>query len=187
MRIPVGQVRLFQIQSCLPTLSSKVTTWADWQKQHPTTQVLSSSTSVCRDYEKMAYADYHASKDLLFPVSNRNKILPAKAPVIGVEINGQYKAYPMYAIPDYTAFVMEDEFNGQLLQIHRDKASNTAFITDLAGQLIPATTTYWFAWSAFHPETELYGAPKEDGEHQLPSLQRLRSRDLNSMMVLSDD
>lgn len=32
----------------------------------------------------------------------------------------------------------------------------TAFATDPKGRRIPATIAYWFAWSAFHPDTQVW-------------------------------
>ena len=70
-------------------LPTEVTTWAEWSKKHPLTEILSTNTGHCRNYDKMAYADYFMSKDLMFPVRNRNRLIPPKTKVIGFEIDGK--------------------------------------------------------------------------------------------------
>jgi len=32
-------------------------------------------------------------------------------------------------------------------------------VFDVDGEEIPSTISYWFAWQAFHPDTEVYTAP----------------------------
>lgn len=141
----------------LNMLPTEVTTWAEWSKKHPSTKVLSTNTGHCRNYEKMAYADYFMSKDLMFPVRNRNRLIPPKTKVIGFEIDGKIKAYPLFVLPDSKTKVIQEEIEGTTVQIHNDRSSESAYVTDADGNMLPAVSTYWFAWYAFHPDTELFG------------------------------
>jgi hypothetical protein len=73
-----------------------LTSWADWQMQHPDTLVLSKATGFSRPYEPgAAYGDYFAFADTMFPVWQRSELLPAKARVFALQIEGIPKAYPV--------------------------------------------------------------------------------------------
>jgi len=59
------------------------TTWGEWQKQHPTTKVLSLETGHNRNYaEGAAYQAYFATDNLMFPVPQLDKRLANKAEVL---------------------------------------------------------------------------------------------------------
>lgn len=134
------------------------TTWADWKAQHPNTLVLSTETGYKRDYSKTAYDAYRASNKLMFPVGEVNHKMGKKTLVLGVEIGGQFKAYPFPKLKQKAKDGMvEDSFNGKVIQIHYNSEQNTAYATDSEGDLLGSgMTLYWFAWFAFHPETEVF-------------------------------
>ena len=136
------------------------TTWADWKTRHPNTWVLSTETGHERNYSKTAYTDYRNSEKLMFPVSSVNREMGNKTLVLGVEVDGQFKAYPFPRLKQKTKKgldLVEDTFNDQTLQIHFDADQNTAYATDREGNLWKnAITLYWFAWYAFHPQTEIF-------------------------------
>ena len=70
------------------------TTWADWKKQHPQIKVLSNDIGFRRDYGRSPYGDYDQNGDIYFPMSFRSSQYHPKERVIGIEINGNFKAYP---------------------------------------------------------------------------------------------
>lgn len=73
-----------------------LTTWADWQIQHPETVVLDVHTGYDRPYTPgSAYGDYYASPETMFPVWQRDNLLPAKARVYVLNLGGVPKAYPV--------------------------------------------------------------------------------------------
>jgi len=47
------------------------TTWADWKRLHPSTQVLSVDTGYKRNYSSAPYSGYEKSQHLYFPVFNK--------------------------------------------------------------------------------------------------------------------
>ncbi|MBI3361878.1 MAG: DUF3179 domain-containing protein [Chloroflexi bacterium] len=82
--------------SLLPVV---LTTWADWQAQHPDTVVLDINTGYSRPYEPgAAYGDYFSSADTMFPVWRRSRRLPGKARVYALHLDGVPKAYPLEAL-----------------------------------------------------------------------------------------
>ena len=76
-----------------------ITSWNDWRKQHPKTQVLSVNTGYRRDYGSgVVYRDYFASPDLMFPTIVRDeRVVKRKDYVFGIREFGAAKAWPLVA------------------------------------------------------------------------------------------
>jgi hypothetical protein len=80
----------------LALLPVVLTTWAEWQAQHPETVVLDLNTGFDRPYELgAAYGRYFAAEETMFPVWRRSDLLPAKSQIYALSIDGQPKAYPL--------------------------------------------------------------------------------------------
>ena len=61
------------------------TTWGEWRRRHPDTQVLSLDTGHSRDYsEGAAYRDYFATDELMFTVPELDRRLRNKAEVLAL-------------------------------------------------------------------------------------------------------
>lgn len=132
------------------------TTWDNWKAQYPNTMVMSRNTGFEIDYAVDPYAEYETSRGLRYPLNKVNKLMPLKEKVVGVEINGAFKAYPMFVLQLENKPLIADTFNGRELLIRYDKESKTAIVTDLKGEIFPSVTSYWYSWYAFHPETDVY-------------------------------
>ncbi len=139
----------------LKLISSTHTTWKQWRKLHPKTLVLSNQTGFRRNYDRDPYKGYNKRPDLMFPVGKQNRAYHPKERVIGIEVNGRYKAYPFIELAKVNSSV-NDVVNGQQLRIEFDSQSQTAMIYDKKGEALPTVIGFWFAWYAFHPETEIY-------------------------------
>jgi hypothetical protein len=93
-----------------------LTTWEAWYAAHPDTKVMDFDTGFVRDYGAgVAYADYFASPDTMFPVWRRSELLPTKSWVFTQLINGQPKAYPLSVLKD--ELVINDTHAGQNLVV----------------------------------------------------------------------
>ena len=69
----------------LQPLHVVTTTWSEWRRRHPGTQVLSLDTGHRRDYsEGAAYRDYFSTDRLMFSVPARDDRLPNKAEVLAL-------------------------------------------------------------------------------------------------------
>lgn len=139
----------------LALLAIDHTTWEDWRKRHPRTLVLSTATGFARDYNRNPYAAYEQSRDLWFEVKHENARFHPKELVLGVEIDGQFKAYPFSELAK-TRGEISDTFAGQTLTVRYDAAHKTGTVLDQAGRVLPAITAFWFAWYAFHPQTQVF-------------------------------
>lgn len=73
----------------LTPLSVVTTTWGEWRRRHPDTQVLSLKTGHERDYgEGVAYRDYFATDELMFTVPRLDGRLKNKAEVLALRFGG---------------------------------------------------------------------------------------------------
>lgn len=86
----------------LEVLPVVVTTWAEWATAHPDTTVLDidtgvypASTYLPEDHPRSIYYRYREDPGTMFPVWQQSDRLATKAEVMGVELNGQAKAYPL--------------------------------------------------------------------------------------------
>ena len=75
--------------------------------------------------------------------------------MLGLTINGVHKAYP-FSVLRNTDKELEDTVNNMKIIITYNKEYDSATIKDKNGKLLPATTLFWFAWNAFHPDTLIY-------------------------------
>ena len=133
------------------------TQWADWKQRYPTTLVLSTETGYRRDYTKSPYQGYEKTGDLFFPVRAQDDRYHTKESVLGIEIAGQFKAYPFVELEKSDGDV-HDTLNGQTIVVKYDKHYHTAVATDGQGNELAGVIAFWFAWFAFHPDTAVYRA-----------------------------
>lgn len=140
-------------------ISSVQTTWRAWKQQHPDTKVLSNITGHSRNYNRSPYSGYQEVATLYFPVSNRNDILFAKEQVLGVAVDGKFKAYPFSEL-EKTNKPFTETLGGTTFTITYDSINKSALI-DNQSENIVSLTLFWFAWYAFHPQTEVYKSDKK--------------------------
>jgi len=80
----------------LKTRPVAITSWAEWQRKHPDTKVLSLDTGHRRNYGSgVVYNDYFGSPDLMFPSLGGGRDLAQKDYVFGLRLPGGAKAYPL--------------------------------------------------------------------------------------------
>ena len=86
----------------LELLPVTLTTWQEWSATHPDTTVLDLNTGVYpasgyfpEDDFRSIYAAYRDYDKNLFPVWQRSDLIPTKAEVLGLNINGKTRVYPL--------------------------------------------------------------------------------------------
>jgi len=135
------------------------TTWSAWLREHPDTRVLSTDTGYRRDYTRTPYGGYETERGLYFPVAAKSRRYHPKERVLGVEIDGQFKAYP-FAELSKTDGEVRDRVGGEPVTIRFDRLNESARAFDARGEQLAAMTGFWFAWYAFHPDTAVFQAPR---------------------------
>lgn len=138
-------------------------------------------------YVESPYAGYESTPQLWFYVNHDDKRLPRKARVIGVGVGGAYKAYPEEAlwkrgvlddrIGGIDVVILADRATSRVGVFPRNGhefSLQDGAVVDESGQRWSWTggdlsdgvhdwqsyevvPTFWFAWSAMHPITDLYG------------------------------
>ena len=140
----------------LETVPIANTTWTAWRAEHPDSLVLSRNTAYSRNYDRDPYAEYVEDEALMFPVRFRMHGRHPKTPVLGVRVGERARAYPFSAFPETGRHRIEDELGGESLTILIDADARSGRVLDAQGEEIPSLTVFWFAWFAFHPETDWY-------------------------------
>ena len=137
----------------LKTLPVELTTWQDWRRRRPDTTVASLQTGHQRDYTRNPYENYFSTPNLMFPVRKQSDRLPPKQRVLGLWSGDQYLAVPMSLIGK----------DGGEFDVTLGKTT-VRLVTEPAGSTIRVVKaddgvrwmySLWFAWYAFHPETEV--------------------------------
>lgn len=141
----------------LESLAISHTTWRDWLDRFPDTEVLTTKTGFRRNYSVNPYPGYSGTGKLYFPVSDDDNRYRRKEVVMGVQIRDQFRAYPFEELRQGPA-VFADEFQGESFEVLFDADNETARLMRKDGSEIPTILSFWFAWYAFHPKTEVFTA-----------------------------
>lgn len=135
-------------------LSIDTVVWRDYKEVHPDAEVLSQDTGFRRNYGNDPYGNYYEDSFLIFPVENEDDRIHAKTVIFGIEINGTFKAYREEDLIEVGT--IEDLVNDVNVKIERDEVGIVKITNIETGEEIVKERDFWFAWFAFHPETELY-------------------------------
>lgn len=133
--------------------------WSQWRGRYPQGIVLSPDTGHNRDYSRNPYKGYEKGEALFFPVALASHRYHPKERVLGVELDGRFKAYPFAELSKQGGNVLRDEFQGRQLEIRFNAAARTGRIVAKTGDSVASVNAFWFAWYAFHPDTDVFVAP----------------------------
>ncbi|MGI9296331.1 MAG: DUF3179 domain-containing protein [Gammaproteobacteria bacterium] len=144
----------------LRTVPAEHTTWRDWRRRHPQTEILTTDTGAARDYDADPYAGYDKSAATYFPASPAApREFHPKEWVLGIVSGDAAKAYPFSQLEKNGAAEVLDAVDGREILIHwnaEDRAARVEW-TD-GGEGGESVRAFWFAWFAFHPQTEIFRA-----------------------------
>ena len=129
-------------------------TYGAWKRKNPETRVLSKDTGKSRQYGRDPYGNYYTDESLYFPVGAEDNRLHAKAVVFGVEVNGEYAAYPESELKKGGTIL--DTLGGIAIRLDRDDIGIITIRKTDTNEQIAYERDFWFAWFAFHPETKLF-------------------------------
>ena len=138
----------------LKEISIDTVVWRDWKAIHDDSEVLSQDTGFTRSYGRDPYGSYYEDSFLIFPVENSDDRVHPKTVIFGVEVNGVFKAYQEDVLIEQG--VIEDVVDGVNIKVERDAAGIVKITNVDTGEEIVKERDFWFAWYAFHPDTELY-------------------------------
>lgn len=136
----------------LERLSFSGLEWQDFKEEFPNAQVLSRESGN-RNYNYYPYGDYEQNQRVGFPVEGGvDSTIHPKEVVYGIELEDVYKAYKLEDIKNEGKIA--DEVNN--MEITVDYNNGDIQVVDNQGRNLIPTRAFWFAWKAFHPQTELY-------------------------------
>ena len=136
----------------LDQTSVTVSTWGEWKREHPRTKIVAQDGGLGRDYD----LDPLGKRDdngPIFPIGRADPRLPVHEQILGVDVPGQK---PL-------AFVVA-QARAELASGRKVASGDVEVVSDGAGlqarrkdgRKLTTHQAFWFAWSQFHPDTELW-------------------------------
>lgn len=132
----------------LKVLPVVLTSWGEWKATHSDTKVLSTETGYDRPYQVGAtYGRYFASPGTMFPIWKQSRILPKKARVYAIQLDGIAKAYPLDEL-NRVGGVANDKIGAKnLVVIYRDAVGRVPLSEKLQAALKSVDSSYNFAFA----------------------------------------
>ena len=126
------------------------TDWGTWKKEHPETTVLLERYALGRD------PDFRNGRDAngpIFPVGDVDPRLSVHEDIIGV-VTASGRPVAFQRSTAFVALKRGDEIAFENVRLELDAGGIKA--VDADGSDLGSHQAFWFAWSQFHPETELW-------------------------------
>ncbi|MEM9188670.1 MAG: DUF3179 domain-containing (seleno)protein [Myxococcota bacterium] len=134
----------------LPQASVVTARWGEWRRAHPETTVLVERLALGRDF------DFRNGRDAdgpIFPIGDVDPRLPVQEDVIGVVTqSGRAVAFRIPAVR--AALDRGEPVEVENVRVVADGGGFRA--VDRAGMDLGAHQAFWFAWSQFHPGTQVW-------------------------------
>ncbi len=132
----------------VPSMNSQVTTAKQWLELHPESLVVvgGGPNEKSYDYTKEPYPNYHDTDLLLFPVEKESKKYHPKQPVTGVLYKDKVIALVNQSGAKRKKIRIKDVGNFLYQNGH---------VEPLFENPVKIVNSYWFAWYAFYPGTQL--------------------------------
>lgn len=137
----------------LSVLPADTIRYGQWKQGHPDTKVLTRETGTPRPYGRDPYEGYYTNDTVSFGATFTDNRLAPKDFVLGVEVDGKFKAYHAPALPEGTT---TDTFAGRTITIEKSDIGEVRMFIGEDRQRLPYIGGFWFSWAAVHPETALY-------------------------------
>lgn len=136
----------------LAMASVVTTTWGEWKAAHPDTTIIAPDGGIGATYplDPLRGRDDNGP---IFPVGGVDPRLAAQEAVVGVETaDGGFVAFPADAARASLAAGQEVRLGG--VRLLPDGGGLRAELED--GTAIVSHEAFWFAWSQFHPQTQVW-------------------------------
>ena len=135
----------------LEPLTVAVATWGEWKAGHPGTTIVAEDGGIGRRYRD----DPLGGRDddgPIFPIGDADPRLPMQDQVLGVRTDGVTVAFPEVTARAALAQGLPVEHEGVTVRL----VAGALAAFDRDGEPIATHQSFWFAWSQFFPETELW-------------------------------
>jgi hypothetical protein len=126
--------------------------WGEWKRAHPNTSIVAQDGGIGRNYP----ADPLAGRDdegPIFPIGDADPRLPVRSEVVGVVApDGRAVAFPVEEA--LSALNRGERVAIAGVEVTADGDGLRARLP--GGKEVPSHQAFWFAWSQFHPRTDLW-------------------------------
>ena len=131
--------------------ASVVTTdWGTWKKEHPQTTVLIEQLALGRDFD---FRNNRDSNGPIFPIGSADPRLPVQEDIIGI-ISASGKPIAFQRSKAFLALKAGKQISFENIRLQLDAGGVKA--VDKDGNDLGSHQAFWFAWSQFYPDTELW-------------------------------
>ncbi len=141
---------LFEKEIELEQTSVVTTDWGTWKRDHPETTVLLERYALGRDPN---FRDRRDANGPIFPIGAVDPRLPVQEDIIGV-ITASGKPVAFQRSKALIVLLRGDEIKFENVQLKLDAGGIKA--VDIEGTNLGSHQAFWFAWSQFHPQTEIW-------------------------------
>ena len=135
----------------LEPLTVAVATWGEWKAGHPATTIVAEDGGIGRSYP----ADPLGGRDddgPIFPIGDADPRLPVQDQVLGVRTDRVTVAFPEAPVRAALARGLPVEHDGVTVRL----VAGALAAFDRDGEPIATHQSFWFAWSQFFPETDVW-------------------------------
>lgn len=129
---------------------------AAWFSRQRNSKVLMRPLPDKIDYSHSPFQRYWTEDRIPFAVEAKDERFHPKELVVGVSFKNQHRAY-LGSILTANQKTVIDNFMGHTIQINY--FSDLAMFSWDVPEAVQVTEAYWFAWKAFHPDTEIWNDP----------------------------
>ena len=135
----------------LQALPSVQTTWAEWRKAHPGTDVLKKSEEVLSSHYESYFSD--PERLGLFRAQWLTGKMPGKTLIWGATVGSHAVAVTDEALAD--GVEAKVDLGGTPVVVQRGADGGVRAFAGEDRDEIPVTRAFWFAWSSFYPNTQV--------------------------------
>ena len=136
----------------------RVTRFEPWGRDHPDSTIVTTDTGYFRDYGRNSYEAYQNGDKLMFPLVSRDDRLPDKTPIVGIKLGKMTRAYPVSRVIDSPDGRLLDTIGGGTVELVAEGGRDSVRVA-AAPDDAKVVYTFWFAWAAFHTDTQVYMPP----------------------------
>ena len=141
---------LAEIELQLEQTSVVTTTWGEWKAAHPDTTILSQELALGRDSDLLNTRDADGP---IFPIGDVDPRLPVQEPVLGLVTES---GTPVAFHVDSARQALNEGDSVTVENINLVLSAGGVRAVDSDGNDLGGHQAFWFAWSQFHPDTELW-------------------------------
>ena len=141
---------LAEIDLELEQVGVVTTTWGEWKALHPNTTILAEELALGRDSDLLNTRDAGGP---IFPIGDIDPRLPVQEPVLGVIAES---GTPVAFHVSSARSVLIQGGSIQVENIILRLAGGGVIAIDADGNDLGGHQAFWFAWSQFYPDTDLW-------------------------------